>query len=154
MRWKSILKREMTLHPRMEEPDALKLFFQALRGGDHLLSEPDRFRECLALEWDELPLSTDSMLPLIQPISPSGLSARLHLATARCRGISLLCVESFLVSSGLCNTPEHAVESALPGFIDAAAELGFERSALERGFQGVPRHSSNYGFAAYRVFRL
>lgn len=152
MNWNLILTRERALHPGMTEADAIKLFYQALRGGDHLMGDIDHYMTELAREWDGLPASIDPMPPLFQVISPSGDMARLHLAPARRRGASLGSVTEMLLAAGLTCTPESMVREALPGFQRAARELGFEEEAMSMALKGGSfHHSRGYGFASYRV---
>lgn len=154
MTWKEILSVERGLHPGMNGTDALKLFHQALRGGDHLLRDMEKYREGVSREWDDLPPSPFPMPPLIQIINPSGSVARLHLVPAKARGIPFESVLDFLLSGGLCRTPEHRVEQALPGFLEAASSMGLPGVSPGTGSRGIPHHSPGYGYAAYRVIRL
>ncbi len=154
MDWTSILTREMALHPGMDETDALKLFYQALRGGDHLMGDLDNYRTELSREWDALPHTISPMPPLVQIISPRGDMARLHLITARNRGVSLRSVTELLLAAGLAETPECMVEEALPDFLRAARELRFRKEMIQQAFQSSYHHSPGYGFAAYRVISL
>jgi len=152
MNWNLILTREKALHPGMDESDAIKLFHQALRGGDHLMGDTDRYMTELAREWDGLPASIDPMPPLFQVISPSGDMARLHLVTAKRRGVSLKAVAEILDAGGLATTPERVVEEARPGFLRAVHDLQFNKESIRKAFQGDSyHHSPGYGFASYRV---
>ncbi len=154
MNWNLILTSERHLHPEMDETDALKLFYQALRGGDHLMADLDNFRTELSREWDGLPQSIAPMPPLIQVISPLGDMARFHLVPAKKRGISLRAVSELLLAGGLAATPENVVQDALPDFLRAAREQGFDKERIRKAFQGEYHHSTGYGFAAYRVISL
>lgn len=154
MDWKLILILERRLHPGMIEADAVKLFYQALRGGDHLMGDLDRYRGQLAEEWNNLPDRVVPEPPLIQVISPAGDMARLHLLPARNRGMTLQSATELLLAGGLARTPESDVQKALPDFLEAAREAGFRREALLESFGGSYHHSSRYGFASYRVINL
>lgn len=154
MKWNTILTRERALHPEMDETDALKLFYQALRGGDHLMGDLDSYMTELSREWDNLPKAMNPMPPLIQIISPSGDMGRLHLVTAKSRGMSLRSATDLLLAAGLAETPECLVEEALPDFLRAARELHFRKEMIQRAFQGSYHHSPGYGFASYRVINL
>lgn len=152
MNWNLILTRERALHPSMDEADAIKLFYQALRGGDHLMGDLDLYMTELAREWDGLPASIDPLPPLFQVISPAGDMARLHLVTAKKSGVSLKAVAEILEAGGLAGTPEEAVEEALPGFLRAVRELNFGKEAIRKALQRDSyHHSPGYGFASYRV---
>lgn len=152
MDWNLILAREKSLHPSMDEADAIKLFYQALRGGDHLMADIDHYMTELAREWDGLPATVDPMPPLFQIISPSGDMARLHLVPAKKSGVSLKAVAEILEAGGLARTPEAAVGEALPGFLTAVRELNFKKEPIRMALQGDSyHHSPGYGFAAYRV---
>jgi len=152
MNWNLILTREKDLHPGMDEADAIKLFYQALRGGDHLMGDIDDYMTELAREWDGLPVSVDPMPPLFQIISPSGDMARFHLVPAKSRGVSLKAVAEVLEACGLASTPEKVVQDALPGFLKAIHELRFQKEHIQKALQGDNyHHSPGYGFASYRV---
>jgi hypothetical protein len=152
MNWNLILTREKALHPGMDEADAIKLFYQALRGGDHLMGDLDHYMTELAREWDGLPASIDPMPPLFQVISPSGDMARLHLVPAKKRGVSLKAVAEILEAGGLASTPERVVEEALPGFLKTIHELHFQKEPIQKAIQeSSHHHSPGYGFASYRV---
>lgn len=152
MNWNLILTGEKALHPGMDEADAIKLFYQALRGGDHLMGDIDDYMTELAREWDGLPSSIDPMPPLFQVISPQGDMARLHLVPAKRRGVSLKAVAEVLEAGGLASTPERVVEEALPAFLKAIHELNFEKEPIRKALQGDSyHHSPGYGFASYRV---
>ncbi|MFO7627006.1 MAG: hypothetical protein R6V62_07100 [Candidatus Fermentibacteraceae bacterium] len=152
MNWNLILTREKALHPGMNEADAIKLFYQALRGGDHLMGDIDHYLTELAREWDGLPVSIDPMPPLFQVISPSCDMARLHLVPAKSRGVSLKAVAEILEAGGFASTPERVVEEALPGFLKAIHELRFQKEPIQKAFKGDSyHHSPGYGFASYRV---
>jgi hypothetical protein len=152
MNWNQILTRERALHPGMTEADAVKLFYQAMRGGDHLMADTGLYLEGLSREWEGLPGTVDPALPLFQVISPSCDMARFHLAPAKARGISLGAVTELLLAAGLASTPESVVTKALPGFLMAAGALGFREELLKGAFgAGSFRHSPGYGFASYRV---
>jgi hypothetical protein len=154
MDWKLILTRERALHPGMIEADAVKLFHQALRGGDHLMGDLERYISQLAAEWDNLPDRADPEPPMIQVISPTADMARFHLLPARNRGMSIRSVTELLLAGGLARTPESEVKSALPDFLKAARDAGFRRKALLESFGKSYHHSSGYGFASYRVISL
>ncbi len=152
--WNLILVRERRLHPGMTEADAAKLFYQALRGGDHLMGDPNRFRIQLAEEWNRLP-DRGPEAPLIQVISPRGDMARLHLLPAKRNGMALESVVELLLAGGLAGTPEKDVRDAFPAFMEAACRMGFKRNILTDSLSsGHYHHSPGYGFASYRVFNL
>jgi len=49
-----IIAEQELLHGKLEEADKLKLIFQAVYGGEHLLSDPEEAWECLQNEWDSI----------------------------------------------------------------------------------------------------
>jgi len=49
-----IIAEQELLHGKLEETDKLKLIFQAVYGGGHLLSDPEAAWKCLENEWDSI----------------------------------------------------------------------------------------------------
>lgn len=78
------LTSQLRLHPSMAPQDMAKLCYQAARGGEHLLADPERARVYLLRELEQTPPNGEA--PLVEPISPAIF--RVNLAPWKARGLS------------------------------------------------------------------
>ena len=157
-----MLGQHLQRYPRMELADVYKLLHQAAMGPGHALRDPAQARdalrsECAALE----PGGQD---PLVDPISPDGQLARVHLRAwlAAARDVDALAQAFILTAQQHPGTPEKLAKfcGCLGDFAESGA-LPFTRSDVAAYFdpvvaQGYPvvRHSETYRTTyrpAYRV---
>ena len=157
------LTEQMERHPSMAPRDLAKLCYQAARGAEHLLADPERARAYLTRELEATEARGD--LPLYEPISPE--IVRVDLAAWKARepdGDKLF--EMFLatVNGG---SPR---EDRLPAYLDEVdallAEGGYpvelaEWTEFRRWYEevGMPavHHSQAYREQerpAYRIVRV
>ena len=150
-----ILNVEQARHPRMTGQDLQKLAYQASLGCDHILGNRKQFEQDLCQEWNKLNASTDIQEYPLQVIDPFGETARLHLSSCKVLGLSLEELVALLAAQPNKDGKEEdydrlwahltalAAEGKIPFSADELAEFAFPRFP--------PRHSSHYGFTAYRV---
>lgn len=81
-----ILADEEALKGELAPEDKLKLIFQAVYGGAHILSDISRAKINFTEEWDSLKQANDE--PLAERISPEGDLYRINLRPAKELGIS------------------------------------------------------------------
>ncbi len=149
------LRDEFVFHPQMMPADLQKLIYQAVFGCDHLLAQPQRFHKELKQEWKMIPPIIGSSVDPLQVIDPDGKTARLHLQPCKGLGIEIddLCA-FFLLQSPKEGTPERfallwsklrqlAQEKAIP--------FALHLVAASPPTAHQYHHSSEYGFASYRV---
>ena len=150
-----ILDLEQARHPQMTGQDLHKLTYQASLGCDHLLGNRKQFEQDLCREWNNLKVSGNALEYPLQVIDPFGKTARLHLAPCKLLGLSLNELIPFLVTQSRKEGDKKAFDRLWAYLIALAAEGKIPFSADElAGFsfpQFPPRHSSLYGYAAYRV---
>ncbi len=101
--------------PEMEPRDAVKLIFQGVRGGGHLIDSPAS--SLSRLEGEMAGLSPDGQEPLIEDIG--GAFCRLHLRAALREGLSARTVSGLFVLSA-----EKGQVGELEGGLAALGELG------------------------------
>jgi len=150
-----ILKVEQARHPRMTGQDLQKLVYQASLGCDHLLGNRKQFEQDLYQEWNKLKVSKNKQEYPLQVIDLFGNTARLHLSPCKLLGLSLDELVAFLVAQPSKEGDKEAfdrlwayltalaAEGKIPFSVDELAGFAFPRFP--------PRHSSHYGFTAYRV---
>jgi len=149
----AVLEVEFDRHPRLDAEDLRKLIVQSVFGGDHLLDDPERFRDDLIHEWRAVHRQEKGLA--IQPISPDGRTARIHLAACKAAGIDVGELAGMLLAQprrrgtkeGFVARWRLAVELAAEGRIPICSKL-LEALALD---DRLPHHSKGYGPAAYRV---
>lgn len=108
------LMTQFSIHPSMTPQDVAKLCYQAARGAEHLLSNPDRARGYLLQELETTP--ADGNIPLIELISDT--VARVNLAAWKAQGLSAdLLFELFAATAQVSG----AGEDRLPTYL---AEVG------------------------------
>jgi hypothetical protein len=157
-----LLGQHLQRYPLMELTDLYKLLHQAALGAGHAMRDPGQVREALRSECTTLDAGDGE--PVVDPISPDGKLARVHLRSYLAAGHDIdALADAFLA------TPQN--HPAAPGklakfcaclgdLVDSGA-LPFSRSAVSQYFdavvaQGFPvvRHSHTYRSAyrpAYRV---
>jgi hypothetical protein len=149
-----IIEDELRRHPRMGPEDLRKLIAQSVFGGDHLLTDVERFRRDLRLEWEALPARPWNDAT-VQTIDPGGRTARLHLVGCRVAGVDLDALADLLVAqprkAGRRTVYVRRCRNVVA--LAAAGRIPFDPGALsELESDGRPsHHSSGYGFASYRV---
>lgn len=72
-----LLARHLQRYPRMELTDVYKLLHQAAMGAGHAIADPAQVREALRAECAGLEAGGPE--PMVDPISPDGHLARVHL---------------------------------------------------------------------------
>lgn len=147
-------------------PDLGKLVYQAVFGVDHLLGDPERFARELRGEWQEVARRRESqecakredarfVQTALQIIHPGRRTARLHLAPTMAAGVDLDDLSDFLVGQRTLDGTPDDYESLWREVVRLARAgiLPWSAGELERlGLPGTPpRHTSGYGWAAYRV---
>ena len=150
-----ILNVEQARHQRMTGQDLQKLAYQASLGCDHFLGNRKQFKQDLCQEWNKLNASTSIQEYPLQVIDPLGKTARLHLSPCKLLGLSLEELVALLVAQPSKDGEKEdyvrlgahftvlAAEGKIPFSADELAGFAFPRFP--------PRHSSHYGFTAYRV---
>ena len=156
------LETQLRLHPSMTPRDVVKLCYQAARGAEHLLADPERARMYLFRELESTEASAD--MPLVELISDA--VARVNLAPWKAQGRSAdELFELFSATASSCGEGE----DLLPDYL-AEAEAWVAASGTSvtleawREFmawyraQGCPavHHSESYRAAerpAYRIVR-
>jgi len=150
-----ILNVEQARHPRMTAQDLQKLAYQASLGCDHFLGNKKQFEQDLCQEWNKLNASTSTQEYPLQVIDPFGKTARLHLSPCKVLGLSLEELLALLVAQPSKDGDKKDYDRLWTYLITFAAEGKIPFSADElAGFafpRFPPRHSSYYGFTAYRV---
>ena len=73
----TILRSHLSRYPGMQIQDLYKLLHQAVLGSEHAVSNPESARNWLRRELAEM--SEGPVEPLVDPISPGGRIARIHL---------------------------------------------------------------------------
>ncbi|UCF09610.1 MAG: hypothetical protein JSW65_06000 [Candidatus Bipolaricaulota bacterium] len=150
----TVLEDEHRRHPAMTVPDLGKLLYQAVYGGDHWVRARQAFVDALRAEWEGA-LPEPSTHEAVQIIDPAGRTARLHLAEARARGLTLAALTTFLVEQKAKNGDPRRWRELVSGAAGLAAHgrIPFAHEQIRgllKGF-GPGHHSPGYGPAAYRL---
>jgi hypothetical protein len=149
----SILSNHQTRYSAMQAEDVYKLMHQSACGNAHAVTNPQAARDWL--EQEVLNLRDPYPEPAIDPISPDGSLARIHLATYLADGGNLdTLLDAFLHTS----REYHADFSKLERYLEAAQSIVPGLTALiptlkPQNFPPV-HHSTAYHVAykpAYRV---
>jgi hypothetical protein len=152
----SILDDELRRHPGAGPEDVRKLIVQSVYGGDHLLRDEDAFRVGFLSEWAQIDIgrAVDGF-PAIQPIDPSGRTARIHLAPCKERGIDASSLLELLIAQPWKEGSRSDFDWHWDLVLRLADEgrLPLSRASLERlaPLDGLPHHGPGYGFASYRI---
>ena len=154
---------QMRLHPSMTPQDLAKLCYQAARGAEHMIPDPDRARAYLERELEMTEANDD--LPLYEVISPR--MARVNLASWKARGLSSHRLLSlFLATAGGFGEGEDPLPAYLEEVTDLLAAGDCPVTANEWAVflpaykeMGMPaiHHSEAYRLSekpAYRIVRL
>jgi hypothetical protein len=151
-----IVEAEWFFHPRMTAIDLQKLVYQAAFGMDHLLEDRKQFEQCLRREWDQLGGMEGGLRQRpLQIIDPMGKTARLHLRPCKVFGIDPEGLSAFLIAQPAKGGTKEAFDFLWHSVMKLAREgrIPFREVELTAlSFPVVPpRHSLDYGPAAYRV---
>lgn len=143
----------------MEPCDAVKLVYQSVLGGGHLITDPARSLERLAEEYAAVPQTVG---PLYEALG-NGV-VRVHLSRLDAWGVGLEALNSWFVRSAeVCPGTRKGLEAALEELIRAAEAglLPFSPAALAeylRGYRaaGCPpvSHSAAYQVAYHPAYRV
>lgn len=159
--WLAIVAQHMRRYPGWEADDLYKLSMQAALGAEHAVRDPQTARQRLLREIERLGPGTDE--PAVDPISPDGRLARVHLRPFLAAGgdpESLL--EAFLATARAHRAAPGRLRRLWSYLLAAAPDPPpFERAALTEclaryataGYPAVhhsPAYSARYR-PAYRV---
>ena len=152
-------------YPQMELDDIYKLLHQAAMGPGHAIHDAQSARSSLLREIEQLGEGLDE--PLVDPISPEGQLARVHLRTYVRSGRSAdMLLEAFLQTARLHQPAQDKLVKFLGclGDLADAKGLPFTRAEVERycaqleqRSYPVIHHSAAFREAyrpSYRVVRL
>ena len=135
--------------------DVYKLLSQAVFGGDHLLTDRERFRRELAAEWNSLPEDVAEGVPPLQVIDPEGLTARIHMVPVKRMGTGLNELTAFLAGQELKRGAREKITALWRSFLDSVRDRDplFDPETLASFEPGSSplHHSIEYGFASYRI---
>ncbi len=96
-----LVKEHLLYRPAMEPIDLYKLLYQGVRGPEHILTDPEAFKERLVEEWDGLdPANGD---PLWESIRPDGSLLRLNLRPFKAAGGRLDELATGCLEAGRCS---------------------------------------------------
>ena len=138
----------------MEPCDAVKLVYQSVLGGGHLITDPARSLERLAEEYAAVPQTVG---PLYEALG-NGV-VRVHLSRLDAWGVGLEALNGWFVrSAAACPGTRKALEASLWELIRAAEArlLPFSPAALAeylRGYRAVS-HSAAYRAAYHPAYRV
>lgn|GEM_PF-1211549 len=160
-----IIAEQELLHGKLEEADKLKLIFQAVYGGEHLLSDSEAAWKCLENEWDSIEPESEAREkcvtggcvtgtgvtgePLAERISPEGDLYRINLRPAKELGVDLReLFESVKRSAeGIANDRARREARLLP----QALSVGIEPDKVPKG---PFHHSKSYRERVLPAYRL
>lgn len=164
-----IIAEQELLHGKLEEADKLKLIFQAVYGGGHLLSDYEAAWKCLENEWDSIEPEneagekcdtggcvtggcvTGTGEPLAERISPEGDLYRINLRPAKELGIDLRRLFEAVKRSAEVVTADRARREAR--ILPQSRSVGIEPDMVTNG---PFHHSKSYRervLPAYRLIR-
>jgi hypothetical protein len=160
-----LIDRHLQRYPRMQLADIYKLLHQAAMGAGHAIDDPTAARR--RLEREAAQLAAGPADPIVDPISPDGQLARIHLRPYLAAGHALGALADAFVETARTRPPDAdklAKFCACLGDLAQAGELPFSRTQVEAYVgeivsQGYPavHHSEVYREAyapAYRVIAL
>jgi hypothetical protein len=161
-----IIAEQELLHGKLEEADKLKLIFQAVYGGGHLLPDPEAAWECLKNEWDSIEpeskvgekcdtggcvTGTGGVTgePLAERISPEGDLYRINLRPAKELGIDLRRLFEAVKRSAEVVTADRARSEAR--ILPQSRSVGIEPDMVTNG---PFHHSKSYRERVRPAYRL
>jgi hypothetical protein len=157
-----LLAQHLQRYPRMTLADIYKLLHQAAMGPGHAIAGEDQARAALAEECARLAAGPSE--PLVDPISPDGRLARIHLRAylAEGRDPALLGEALLRTAREIPGAPDKLMKfCACLGDLADTGRMPFERAGTEaclddmrRRCYPVVRHSEDYRQVyrpAYRV---
>ncbi len=157
------LTKQLQKHPSMMPQDVVKLCYQAARGAEHLLADPERARHYLEAELAAVDTPAQSS-PLIEPISDS--VCRINLAVWKAQELPVDRLFELFAASCKITPDADALFAAYLAEADALigqADAAFSRDDWEDFLAayrqaGMPalHHSDAYRMAerpAYRIVR-
>jgi len=157
-----IIAEQELLHGKLAEADKLKLIFQAVYGGEHLLADPEAAWECLENEWDSIePESkvgekcvtggcvTGTGEPLAERISPEGDLYRINLRPAKELGVDLRELFEAVKRSAEVVTADRARREAR--ILPQSRSVGIEPDMITNG---PFHHSQTYRDRVSPAYRL
>lgn len=111
----TILLNEYHKYPLMEIDDYIKVIFQHINGGNHLLKNPEMAKRYLLEEYDSI--KEDSTIPLEEDIGNS--IVRINLARYKYEGLDInLLFDIFVKSASIYQKDIEAMEEAFNVLID------------------------------------
>lgn len=153
---------QMRLHPSMTPQDLAKLCYQAARGAEHMIPDPDRARVYLERELEIT--EADGGIPLYEAISPR--IVRVNLGAWKARGLSSEALLALFLATAQSS---YSGEDLLPAYLEEVTALltsgdypvtAHEWEAFLRDYEelGMPavHHSEAYRLwkkPAYRIVR-
>jgi hypothetical protein len=152
-----LLGQHLQRYPRMELTDIYKLLHQAAMGAGHAIRDPAQARATLQSEYAQL--SPEAQEPVVDPISPDGQLARVHLRAYLAAGHSVEALADAFLATPQTHpgAPDKLARfCACLGDLADSGVIPFTRAQISACFdplvaQGFPvvHHSSAY-HAAYR----
>lgn len=129
---------QLQAHPAMQPQDVIKLCYQAARGAEHLLADPDAAARWLRQEYEAVP--ADKAIPLAEEIGPE--SCRVNLAGWKAHGLPVEWLFGIFCASA---AQQQGGEATLEDYLTRAGQvLAAERPALLPQWQeelAVYRHA-------------
>lgn len=162
-RVRTLIEEHLARRPGMEPRDVYKLFYQGVRGPEHLITDSKSFIERLRGEWDALESVEDE--PLWESIRPDNSLLRLNLRPLKATGGDLDGVAAACLETGRRSWGTQAeLRLAWNGFITACREPSwpgldpedveaFTSQLAEKGFPPV-HHSERYRNLYQPAYRL
>ncbi len=133
-----LLDRHLQRYPRMQLEDVYKLLHQAAMGPGHMLGDTQRARAALESECHSLETGPEELL--VDPISPDGRLARVHLRPYLSRGHDLaVLADAFVATPGVCPaTPEKLAKfCGCLGDLADAGGIPFTRAQVSPFFDDI-----------------
>ncbi|TET21851.1 MAG: hypothetical protein E3J71_08410 [Candidatus Stahlbacteria bacterium] len=166
-----IIAEQELLHGKLEEADKLKLIFQAVYGGGHLLSDSEAAWKCLENEWDSIEPESEAGEkcvmgvtsvtggcvtgtgvtgePLAERISPEGDLYRINLRPCKELGIDLNRLFEAVKRSAEVVTADRARREAR--ILPQSRSVGIEPDMVTNG---PFHHSKSYRERVLPAYRL
>jgi len=157
---KNVLHSHFSRYPAMQIQDVYKLIHQATTGSEHAVTDIESARNWLRRELAEM--GEGPQEPLIDPISPEGIIARIHLRPFVIAGRDPdLLLDAFIRTANEFHGDGHLLDqfwraAIAMGKFPAAEMGGFIRTMKEQNYPAV-HHSPKYEKLyrpAYRVIAL
>ncbi len=160
-----IIAEQELLHGKLEKADKLKLIFQAVYGGEHLLPDPEAAWKCLENEWDSIEPESKAGKrrvtgtgvmgvmgtgePLAERISPEGDLYRINLRPAKELGVDLREFFEAVKRSAEVVTADRARSEAR--ILPQSRSVGIEPDMVPKG---PFHHSKSYRERVSPAYRL